>query len=98
MNRSLELRIKGHLYEIAAVNDEVLDSRQGFPPAERGYWKTLESVADCAGAEMVDEVADTIKEHIQTEGERPENQSVRRDARMLLTGEGIAPDKYLNLA
>jgi hypothetical protein len=38
----------GHLYEIESVNDEVLESRQGFPASERAYWKTLESVVDIA--------------------------------------------------
>jgi len=41
MERDVELRIKGHLYEIASVNDEVLESRQGIPASERGYRKTL---------------------------------------------------------
>lgn len=98
MNRSLELRVKGHLYEIAAVNDEVLDTRQGLPMAEKGYWRTLTSVADCASAEMVDGVAESIKEHIRTEGNRPDNRSVRRDARMRIAEEGIVPDTYLNKA
>lgn len=96
VNRDLELRIKGHIYEIATVNDEVLGSRQGFPMAERGYAKTLESVAGCAGIDLVDRVADDIREHIRTKEERPENQSVRRDARLLIAEEGFLPDTYLN--
>jgi len=98
MDRSEELRIKGHLYEIATVNDEVLESRQGFPVAEEGYRKTLESVAACAGTEMLDEVAEGIKDHIRTEGERPENRAVRRESRMRLAEEGIVADEYLNSA
>lgn len=98
MERSLELRIKGHLYEIATANDEVLETRQGFPMAEEGYLKTLTSVGDCAGAELVDRIAEDIKDHIRTHEERPENQSIRRDARMYLSDEGIVSDRYLNQA
>lgn len=46
IDRELQLRLKGHLWEMAGVNAEVLDSRQGFPAAIRGYEKTFESVAD----------------------------------------------------
>jgi len=98
MDRDLELRVKGHLYEIARVNDEVLESKQGFPMAEEGYRKTLESVAECAGPDLVDEVAENIREHIRNRHERPDNQSVRQDARFLLVDEGILPDDYLNRA
>lgn len=98
MKRSLELRIKGHLYEIGAVNDEVLGSGQGFPAAETDYKKTLESVADCAGAELVDAVANSVNDAIRTNGERPANQSVRKDARMRLADEDIVADKNLNRA
>jgi hypothetical protein len=98
MDRDLELRVKGHLYEIATVNDEVLESKQGFPMAEEGYRKTLESVGECAAPDLVDEVAENIKEHIRNEKERPDNQSVRRDARFLLVNQGILPDTYLNRA
>ncbi|AXG07825.1 hypothetical protein DU500_16090 [Haloplanus rubicundus] len=98
MNRDLELRIKGHLYEIEGVNDEVLGSEQGLPMSVRGYEKTLKSVANCGEDELVDQVAESIKEHIRTHEDRPENQTVRRDARMLLTEQGIAPDSYLNRA
>lgn len=31
MERDVEFRPNGHLYEIASVNDEVLGSRQGVP-------------------------------------------------------------------
>lgn len=98
VHRDLELRVKGHLYEIAAVNDEVLESRQGFPAAEDGYLKTLTSVADCADSELVAQVAEAIKKHIHTQKERPTNRSVRRDARTLLAEEEIVPDTYLNQA
>lgn len=98
MDRSEELRIKGHLYEIATVNDEVLESRQGFHSSEEGYRKTLESVVACAGTGMLDEVADEIKDHIRAEEERPENRDLRRDTRMRLAEEGIVADEYLNSA
>lgn len=98
MDRSLELRIKGHLYEIREINDEVLDSQQGFPMSKEGYKKTLQSVADCSNPELVDQVANSIKEHIRSHEERPSNRSVRRDARMDLAEEGIVADSYLNRA
>jgi hypothetical protein len=98
MDRGLELRIKGHLYEIRETNDEVIDSRQGYPMAEKGYEKTLRSVANCANPELVDQVAENIKEHIRAREERPKNQSIRRDARMLLAEEEIVADRYLNTA
>lgn len=98
MGRGLELRIKGHLYEIREVNDQVIGTRQGFPMAEKGYKKTLQSVADCSKTELVDQVANNIKEQIRTQEERPSNQAIRRDARMLLADEGIVADTYLNTA
>lgn len=98
MDRSEELRIKGHLYEIRTVNDEVLDSRQGFHISEEGYRKTLESVAACGGTDILDEVAEDIKDHIRTEEERPENRDLRRESRMRLAEEGIVADEYLNSA
>lgn len=49
MERDVELRRNGHLYEVASVNDEVISSRQGFPASEAGYRKTLDSVLDVAG-------------------------------------------------
>lgn len=98
VNRELELRIKGHLYELDKLDTEYVDTKQGFHSAEQGYSRTLESVADCAGTEMVDRVAENIKEHIRNEGERPDNKSIRRDARMLLSEEGIVADEYLNRA
>lgn len=63
--RNLDLRIKGHLREIEQANDEVIGDRQGLWPAVDGYRRTLESVADCATAEEIDEVAEYIKEHIR---------------------------------
>ena len=98
MDRDVELRIKGHLYEIASVNDEVLGSRQGYPVAEGGYEKTLKSVAAIAGPDFVDEVAEYIKDHIQKRKERPTNQMVRREARSLVSKAGYPPDEYLNAA
>lgn len=98
VHRDLELRIKGHLYEITEVNGEVLGSEQGLPMSEKGYKKTLRSVANCGNGELVDKVAESIKEHIRTHEERPQNRTVRRDARMLLTEQRIAPDAYLNRA
>ena len=98
MNRDAELRVKGHLYELDKLDDEHLDTKQGFRSAEQGYSRTLESVADCAGTEMVDLVAENIKNHIRSEGERLDNKSVRQDARMLLSEEGFVADEYLNKA
>ena len=71
MERDVDLRIKGHLYEIASVNDEVLESRQGFPASERGYRKTPESVVAIAGPDLLDEMAAYIEEYIQDRHERP---------------------------
>jgi hypothetical protein len=98
VHRDLELRIKGHLYEITEVNEEVLGSEQGLPMSVSGYRKTLRSVADRGDSKLMDQVAESIEEHIRTHEDRPENQTVRRDARMLLTEQGIAPDSYLNRA
>ena len=98
MERDVELRRNGHLYEIGSVNDEVLGSRQGFPASETGYRKTLDSVLDVAGPDLMDEVAASIKDHIRTYEERPANQSVRKDARKLVSKAGYPPDDYLNAA
>lgn len=98
MDRGLELRIKGHLYEIREINHQVFGTRQGFPMAEKGYNKTLQSVADCSNPELVDQVANNIKEQIRTCEERPNNRAIRRDARMLLADKVIAPNSYLNTA
>lgn len=56
-----------------------------------GGTSTLESVAECAGADMVDRVAETIEE-------RPTNHSVQREARTLLSEEGHVVDAYLDRA
>jgi hypothetical protein len=96
VNRDTELRVKGHLYELDKLDDEYLDTKQGFHSAEQGYARTFESVAECAGTEMMDLVAEKVKEHIRSENDRPDNKSVRRDARMLLSEEGFVADEYLN--
>ena len=98
MERDVELRIKGHLYEIASVNDEVLESRQGFPASERGYRKTSESVVAIAGPDLLDDMAAYIKEYIQNHHERPPNQKVRIEARSHVSKAGYPPDEYLNAA
>ena len=98
MKRDAELRRNGHLYEIASVNDEVIGSRQGFPASEAGYRKTLDSVLNVAGSDLMDEVAASIKDHIRTHEERPANQAVRQDARKLVSRAGYPPDDYLNAA
>lgn len=36
MERDVELRMKGHLYEIGSINDEILESRQGFHGQKTG--------------------------------------------------------------
>ena len=56
--------------------------------AEEEYTKTCESVAKCASSNLVDEVAESIKNHIRNEQERPNNQSVHRDARFLSRQRG----------
>jgi|APHM01.1.fsa_nt_gi hypothetical protein len=98
MDREIELRMKGHLYEIREVNDQVLDARQGLPMSEKGYQKTLKSVAKCSNPKLVDQVATEIKDQIRSREERPSNRSIRRDARTLLADEDIVGDKYLNTA
>lgn len=98
MDRDLELRIKGHLYEIATVNDEVKGDRRGFPAAEKGYRETLESVAEIAGRALVDEVAAHIKNSIRKTEDRPRNQAVRKKARLMVSRAGHPPDDYLNAA
>lgn len=98
MERDVELRMKGHLYEIASVNDEVLGSRQGYPASEKGYRKTLESVLNIAGPDLMDELAAYIKEYIQQHEERPANQTVRKKARSRVSKAGYPADEYLNAA
>jgi curli biogenesis system outer membrane secretion channel CsgG len=96
MHRDLQLRIKVHLYEIAEVNDDVIESRQGFTAAEGGYQNPLESVADVAVRDLVDDVAEYIKEYIQKKEIRPENNSVRKKARSVVSRARNSPDPYLN--
>ena len=98
MERNVKLRIKGHLYEIASVNDEVLASRQGYPASEHGYRKTLDSVVDIADTDLSDQMAAYIKEYIQEYQERPANQTVRKEARSCVSKAGYPPDEYLNAA
>lgn len=98
MERDAELRIKGHLYEIASVNDEVLESRQGYPASETGYQRTLDSVVEISGPNLMDEVAEYIKQYIRTHNERPTNNTVRQEARSLVSKAGHPPDEYLNAA
>ena len=98
MDRDLEIRIKGHLYEIRELNDEVLESRQGFPMSEEGYEKTLRSVAEDAGAKQVDEVAEWIKDWIQSKEKRPPNRNVRREARKIISKGEFVIGEYLNAA
>jgi len=86
------------LYEIESVNDEVLESRQGFPASERGYRKTLESVVDIAGPDLMDDMAAYIKEYIQDHYALPPNQIVRIEARSRVSKAGHPPDEYLNAA
>ena len=96
MDRGLELRIKGHLYEIEKLNDDVIESRQGLPMALKGYEKTLQAVAEDATTEHMDEVAEGIKEHIRRNEDRPKNRQIRRDARKSISEDGHVPGKYLN--
>lgn len=85
ISRDLELRIHGHLQEVALVNDRVIGHRQGFPPALTGYEKTLHSVAACATVDEIDEIARHIKDRIRNHGERPQNRLVRRTARTIVS-------------
>lgn len=96
MDRGLELRIKGHLFEIEKLNDDVIGSRQGLPMSLEGYEKTLQAVAEDATTEHMDEVADGIKEHICRNEDRPMNQNLRRDARKSISEDEHSPGKYLN--
>lgn len=96
--RELELRIHGHLEEIRQVNNEVIGSRQGLPPAMNGYKKTLNSVAECATADEVDRVAEAIKTQIRDDCERPPNRQLRRSARSIVSQAGYPADGFLNTA
>lgn len=97
-NRGLELRVKGHLYEIQEINDEIIEGRQGYPMSEFGYERTLMSVADCADENVIDEVANYIKNQIEANGERPKNRKVRRVARSRVSDAGYPANNYLNTA
>jgi len=94
----IELRLKGHLYELRETNDAVLDGRQGYPVAERGYERTLREVTECATTSELDEVAEYIKEYLRQEQERPPNRKVRRVARKKISEAGYPPSPYLNRA
>ena len=94
--RDVELRIRGHLYEIRQTNDEIIGSRQGLPPAVKGYKRTLESVGECATVYQVDEIAEHIKTHMRREGQRPPNRNIRRKARSVISQAGYPADGFLN--
>jgi gas vesicle protein len=95
MERSVELRIKGHLYEIREANDAIVESRQGLHVSLNAYKKTLESVAKSGDVELVDDVAGDIKDRLKETGDRPSNQEMRKEARTLLAEQDIVPDDYL---
>lgn len=94
----IEYRIRGHLHEIEEINDEIIGSQQGLPVALKGYQKTLIHVAECAGPDEFDAVADYIKTHIRERVDRPANRKVRREARSVVSAAGEPPDPYLNRA
>lgn len=96
--RDTELRLRGHLHEIAGTNDDVLGGRQGFPSAINGYERTLESVAECATVDELDHVAELIKNKIRKNEERPSNRKIRREARSIVSKAGYPPDEFLNAA
>ncbi len=98
LSRDIELRVQGHLREIGQTNDAVISSRQGLPPAMKGYERSLRSVAECATASEVDKVAEYIKSKIRENGRRPPNREVRRSARMMMSESGYAADEFLNKA
>jgi len=98
INPRTDLVIKGHLYEIGEVNDEIIGGRQGYPMSEQGYYRTLKEVADCASLEEVDSIALWIKNQIQRVEERPSNRKVRREAREIVTEAGYPATSYLNRA
>lgn len=97
-NKDLALRVKGHLYEIEQVNDNIIGGQQGWPMAEEGYKTTLLNVADCADKQAVDEVADYIKRYIRDYEDRPANRKVRRKARAIVSDQGYPATSYLNKA
>ncbi|AKH98639.1 hypothetical protein [Halanaeroarchaeum sulfurireducens] len=95
MDRGLELRIKGHLFEIESLNDDIIESQQGLPQSLEGYQKTLQAVAEDATLEHMDEVAEGIKEYIRQNEDRPKNRDIRRDARKSISEDGHVLGKYL---
>lgn len=98
LGRGAELRMKGHLYEIREMNDEVLGGRQGYPMAEKGYKRTLQEVIDCATVSQMDDVADYVKERIRENEERPPNRKIRKAARRIVSEAGHPASSYLNRA
>lgn len=98
ITRDLELRLHGHLREITLANDDVIGSRQGFPPTITAYEKTLRSVAECATVNELDEIAEHIKDQIRNHGQRLANRRVRRTARTLISQVGYPADDFLNAA
>lgn len=98
LDPQIDLIIKGHLYEIGEINDEILGGRQGYPMSEGGYNQTLREVAECASIDEVHAVAQRIKSHIQRVEERPSNRKVRRAARDIVTEAGYPATRYLNKA
>ena len=56
------------------------------------------NVAECADADVVDEVAAYIKTYIDNHRERPPNRKVRRTARTKLTQAKYPANQYLNSA
>lgn len=98
ISRDMELRIHGHLREIRLVNDDVIGSGQGLYPAMTGYERTLNSVAECATAYEVDEIAAYVKDQIQEYSDRPTNRTLRRTARSVVSRAGYPADEFLNKA
>jgi hypothetical protein len=94
----MELRIKGHLYEIQEINDKMIAEQQGLSMAKMGYQTTLMNVAECTDADVVDEVANYIKEYIDEYEERPPNRKVRRSDRTKVTQAEHPANQYLNAA
>jgi hypothetical protein len=98
IDRDAELRARGHLYEIGKLNDEFVGSRRGYHMTEEGYETTLRNVAECAGLNELDEIAEYIKDQIRETKSRPANRRVRRYARRVVTEAGQPANEYLNAA
>lgn len=98
LERGVELRLKGHLYEIRAINNDVIGGEQGYPMAEAGYHRTLREVADTSSVTELDEVAAEIKQLINDTGDRPPNRKIRRYAREIVAQNGYPSTSYLNRA